>query len=98
VPVGINHNLNNILNVSVRDLGLKKIAHAVNENGTRTGPIEWLGKLFGNQPKIKALLVRVPRNAAKSLSKHFGVAVFATRTDLRTSSQGVPRRIGPFDL
>ena len=40
----------------------------------------------------------MPLNPAKPLSKSFGIAVFAPRADLDAATNGIPGRVGPFDV
>jgi hypothetical protein len=48
-----------ILDIGVRNLWLKQIAHAVNEYGAWAWPVEGFREFFRNKAKVKALLIRV---------------------------------------
>src|SRR5437868_3258707 len=76
---------------------MKKIAHAVDEHHLRRRPAQWLGKFLRHQAKVEALLIRMARHATESLGKDFGVAMSASRTDLRAASHRIPGGVGPFN-
>jgi hypothetical protein len=40
----------------------------------------------------------MPFDPTKPLREGFGVAVFAARADFRAAADGVPGRVGPFDV
>src|SRR5438128_2448683 len=98
MPVRFHHHPDYILDVGIRNLRLKEVAHAVDKNGARPRPFERLGNLFGNEAKVETLLVGVPFNAAKSLGERLGIAVFATRTDLRAAPKRIPSCVRPLDF
>ena len=75
MPVGLNHNADDILDVLVRHFRLEQIAHAVYENSARARPVERLGELGRDETEIESLLIGVAYNAAKALGESLGVTV-----------------------
>lgn len=98
VPVGLKHNVHDGVDVVVWNGVLEEITHAIDEDGFRRCPPEWLNKLFGNKAGSKPKFIGVSRDTTKPLSEGFGVAVLATGADLLTPANGVPRSLGPFDF
>ena len=81
----------------IRDFLMEKVAHAVHED--RSGLLPGQGKVKPLRPEsqIKSLLEMMPRDSTPALCKDLGIAMLATRTDLRAASDGIPRGVGPFD-
>src|SRR5579862_1390514 len=90
------HHATDFRDVVDRDVVMKEIAHRVDEDALRQAPLERNLELFGHEAKIKSPLERMARDAAKSFRESFGIAMFATRTELGASANRIPCRIGPF--
>src|SRR5258708_38427769 len=98
MPVCLHHDPNYILNIFIRHVGLKEIAHAVNKNRSWTRPVKRLREFIGDQTQIKSLLVWMIRNSSKSLGKNFRIAMLAAGADLCATPKGVPWCGRPLDL
>src|SRR6202022_2153265 len=91
------HRVEHSLDVSAGNFLVKKIAHRIHEDHSRALPYKRLQEPLGPKREVESGLKRMPRHAAKPLGKSSGIAVVATRTDLRAPGHRVPRRVSPFD-
>lgn len=98
MPVRLNHDANDILDVGIGDVGLEKIAHAVDENRSGNSPLKRLGKLIRDQPEIEALLIGMALHSTEPFGKGLGITVLAAWADFGAAAKGIPRRVGPFDF
>jgi hypothetical protein len=98
MPVGFDHDPNYIFDIGIGNFGLKEIAHAIDKNCTRPGPLERLRQFRRHQAEIKSLFVGVALNSAKSLSESLGVAVFAAGANLGATAERIPSSVRPFDF
>lgn len=69
VPVRVDHNPDDILDIRRLDLGLEMVAHAVDEDRPRARPLEWLGKLLRHEAQIESLLVGKAFHAPEALGE-----------------------------
>jgi hypothetical protein len=98
VPVHAEHDGRDCGDVLVRDVVLEEVAHAVDEHGFRTRPLQWLQELAGDEAEVESLLVRVTWDVAEAFSEGFRVAVRASRADLGAATYGVPPGVRPLDF
>src|SRR5579871_1062338 len=83
------HHAADFRDVVDRDVIMKEIAHRVDENALRQAPLQRNLELLGHQTKIKSLLERMARDAAKSFREGLGIAMFAARADLGASANRI---------
>lgn len=81
----------------VRYSRMEQIRHGVDEHEPRPAPPPRDLQSLWPEPKVKALLVRVPGDATEPLSQGLGVAMLAPGRDLRAPSDRIPRGFGPLD-
>ena len=98
MPVSFLHHPYDVLDVGVWNSLMEEVAHRIDKDHPRSLPPKRLYKFFGYEPKVKALLIRVPGHPPETLCEGFGVTVGATGTNLGAPAHGIPRRIRPFDL
>ena len=98
VPVRSLHDVADGLDVVVGHVLVEEVAHRVDEDHFRRLPPQRLRQLFRHEPEVKSLLVRMPGHAPEPLGERLGVAVVAAGRDLGAAADGIPRRVGPFDL
>src|ERR1039458_4002608 len=98
VPIRRRQHPRDGLRIVIRHSRLKQIAHRIDKHQLGRPPGKRLRQLLRHQPQIKPLLIRMPLDPAKPLSKRLGVAVLATRANLDTATDGVPGCVGPFDM
>ena len=96
--MGGEHHSADLLDVVIRHVDVKQVAHRIDEDSARLSPTNWIAEFFGDESKIETLFERVIGNAAESLGESFGVTVSAARADLRAATDGVPRGVSPFDF
>ena len=78
MPIRFDHDADYVLDVGIRNIRLKEVAHAVDEDSAGTGPFERLRQLFGNKTKIKTLLIRMTLYATEPLGECLRIAVLTT--------------------
>jgi hypothetical protein len=93
----LDHHARDALDVFGRHIGVKKIAHRVNEDHAWRLPSAGLIQFLGNEPKIKSLFIGVTRDTPETFSKRLGVAVLAAWTDFCAAANRIPSCIGPLD-
>ena len=96
--IGGEHHPADLLDIVIRHVDVKEIAHRVDEDFARLSPAERIAEFFRDESKIEALFERVIGNAAESLGESFGVTMSATGTDFRAATDGIPRGVSPFDF
>jgi hypothetical protein len=77
---------------------MKEITHRVNKHHTGRWPGKWLHQLIGYESQVKSGLVWMILYATKSFGEGLGIAVFAARTNLCTTTDRVPCSVGPLDF
>jgi len=97
MPRSPHHDLRNLDDVGVWDFRMEQIAHGIHEDSLWRFPPKWFAQLLGYQSQIKALSVGMVRNPPETFGKYFGIAMFATRTDLGAAAHGIPRGVCPFN-
>jgi hypothetical protein len=97
MPVSSLHHVRNITDERGGDLLVEQVAHGVDENALPGPPTERLVQLVGHKAKIEALLERMSPHPAESLRKSLGIAMLASRADLRAASDRVPGGVSPLD-
>src|SRR5712691_2455220 len=91
VPVSLHHHVYDGLNVAVWNFLMEKVRHGIYEDSFRSAPAERFRQFVRNKAQIESLLVWMTLHTAKPLCECFGIAVFASGTDLRTAANRVPR-------
>jgi hypothetical protein len=81
----------------IREIPVKEIGHGVHKHPARSLPLEWEFEPLWPELQVEALLVWMPRNAAKPFGKGHGIAVITTRAHLSATGDRVPRGVCPFD-
>src|ERR1700684_1604514 len=97
MPVGLSHDLEDPLDIGVRNALVEEVAHRVDEDHPRTRPLQWLLQPLRPELELKALLVGVSRDAPPALGECLGVAVRAPGRDLVAARYRVPGRLSPLD-
>lgn len=98
VPVCFGHDLGDVDDITVVDEVMEEVAHGVDENHFGLAPAERFREFFGNEARIEALFVGMAFDAAETLGKSFGVAVFAAGTDFGAAADRIPGCVSPFDF
>jgi hypothetical protein len=98
MPVGIDHDMNDVVDVVIRHVFLEEVAHAVYEDLPWGRPLERLVQFLGDEAQVEPLLIGMAWYATKAFSEGLGVAMLATRTDFRAAAKRIPGSIGPFDF
>ena len=98
MPLCLDHDSANRLDIVVRYAVLEKVAHGIHKHEFRRPPGKGFGQLLGNQAQVEPLLIRMTLDPAKALRKRFGIAVLAAGTDLGAAANGIPGCVGPFDV
>jgi hypothetical protein len=98
MPVGLDHNLDHVFDVFVRDFWLEKVAHAVDEHGAGARPVEGLGKFLWYEAEVESLLIWMSWDSAESLRKRLGIAMLAAGAYLCAAPERIPRGVSPFDF
>jgi hypothetical protein len=93
---GLSYDLEDLLYVGVGNLLMEEVAHRGDEDHPRARPFQRLLQPLRPQLQLKALLVRMPRDAAPALGERLGVAVRAPRRDLLATRDVVPGRLRPL--
>ncbi len=81
VPICLNHHACDVLDIFVRDAGMKEIAHAVYKHSAWSGPLEWIAQFFRNESKIEASLIGMTRYTTEAFGERFRIAMFTSRAD-----------------
>ena len=95
--IGFDHHIEDAPDVFIRHLLVEEVRHGVHEYHLWLFPPQRHLKPLGPELQIKALFIRMTRHTAEPLGKCLGIAMLATRTDLRAAGDGVPGGVGPFD-
>ena len=98
VPIGRFHGVEDAVDERAGDLLMEQVAHGVDEDHAGPLPGKRLRQPFGAQGEVEAVLEGMARHAAEALGQALGVAVVAAACDLGATGDGVPGRVGPFDL
>jgi hypothetical protein len=97
VPMGLSHDLEDLLEVGVRNTLVEEVAHRVDEDHSRPRPLQWLLQPLRPELQREALLVGVSRDPAPALGERLRVAVRAARRNLVATRHRVPGRLSPLD-
>src|SRR5579883_1885604 len=97
VPVSSRHDASHANDVLVGNVGVEQVAHRVDEHTSACGPEKWLWQLFGHEPQVETLLVRMSLHAAKSFGECRSIAMSTAWADLRATSNRIPCCVGPFN-
>src|SRR5438445_384727 len=73
------------------------VADRVHAHHLWSSPAQRLGEFVRNKAQVESLFVGVPFYAPEPLGEHFGVAVFASGTDLCAPTNRIPGRVRPLD-
>lgn len=98
MPTGALHNGEHSLDEAHRHLFVKKIAHAIHENLTRTPPLKRSVQHVLVEGHIKAVPVIMLTHRLEAIRKPFRIAVLAAGADLCAPGNWVPGGIRPFDM
>src|SRR6202046_3116241 len=98
MPRGFRHHLSDCIDKGTRNVLVKQVTHRIHKDHLCLRPSQRIQKTLRNQTKIKSALVRMPGNTPKALGECLGVAMSASRTDLRTTTDRIPRGVSPFDM
>ena len=97
VPGCAVHDLKDRLDVFIRDLFVKQVAHAVDENAPGLTPLQRQLQQVLMQTQTKAVPVTSVAHGRKAQSEALRVAILAARTDLRATGDRIPGGIRPLD-
>src|ERR1039458_9750862 len=98
MPVRFYHDPGHVLDIGIRNVCLEKVAHGIDEDGARAGPVKRFDELGGDESRVKPQFVGVARHATEALGKGLRVAVFTAWANLDVAAHRIPRGVGPFDL
>jgi hypothetical protein len=74
---------------------MKQVTHGIDEDDARLAPVSRETYKVPMKCKVKSIYVLSVASGLKAISHHGGIAVFATRTDFRASSERIPRGLSP---
>src|SRR5580692_5352255 len=82
VPISLQHDFSDFLNVRIRHTLVEQIAHGIYEDHAGSGPAKGLGEFFRYKSQVETALIRMSWYSPKSLRENFCVAILAAGTDL----------------
>src|SRR5437867_2120605 len=85
------------MNVFIRDLLVKEITHAVDEDAARLPPFQRQLQLIPVQSQIEAAFVTWIAHCLEADREAFCIAVLAAMAYFSGASDGIPGGICPFD-
>jgi hypothetical protein len=75
--MGLDHHVENLLDVGLWNAFVEEVAHGVHEDPPRTTPAQRLLELVLDQSEIEAVLKRMAGHSSKPFREGFGIAVLA---------------------
>jgi hypothetical protein len=77
---------------------MEKVAHGVYEPDCGLSTFEGCVETFRKERELEPVFIAIGPHALEPLGKDLGIAIFATRGNLRAASHRVPSMVRPFDL
>src|SRR5258708_393749 len=98
MPFSREHYPANFLDMFVRNIFMKKVAHGVHENLLWFRPLNWITKFFWDDSQIKTELERMTRNATEPFRKSLGITMKATGANFCATPYWIPCGVSPLNF
>jgi hypothetical protein len=97
VPVCFHHRAENGRYEMIGNVTVKEVRHRIDKDSAWLSPAKRQFQALGPEPEVEPLHKGMTPHSSKSFGESLGIAVIATRANLRATRHRVPACVGPFN-